>query len=174
MKSAITAVAALAALATPQTAAAGTSPEYFLAHVSNRDAPAQLNVQDREYYAAVFVAIEQQQWDKAQELLAQRTDGLLHAVAQGELYLAPNSPRVEADQIAAWLPRGQNLPKAPQMVRLGLTRGVENAPPTPLPRAMVPTAGPPKRIRPRMLLVGVSVVLIATSAFNVYKAWPFF
>lgn len=31
-----------------------------------------------------------------------------------------------------------------------------------------------KRIRPRMLLLAVSVVLIATSAFNVYKAWPFF
>jgi uncharacterized membrane protein YfcA len=28
------------------------------------------------------------------------------------------------------------------------------------------------RVRPRVLLVGVSLVLIATSAFSIYRAWP--
>jgi uncharacterized membrane protein YfcA len=30
-----------------------------------------------------------------------------------------------------------------------------------------------KRIKPRALLASVSVVLIATSMFGIYKAWPF-
>jgi uncharacterized membrane protein YfcA len=30
-----------------------------------------------------------------------------------------------------------------------------------------------KRIKPRALLAAVSVVLMATSGFGIYKAWPF-
>ena len=31
-----------------------------------------------------------------------------------------------------------------------------------------------KRVRPRLLLLAVSIVLIATSAFSIWQAWPFF
>ena len=29
-----------------------------------------------------------------------------------------------------------------------------------------------KRVQPRLLLLAVAVVLIATSAYSVYRAWP--
>ena len=41
-----------------------------------------------------------------------------------------------------------------------------------------PVAGPfgailASRVQPRLLLIAVAVVLIATSAYSIYQAWPF-
>jgi soluble lytic murein transglycosylase-like protein len=142
--------AALAMLAPVVAGAqARSAQEYFLNHVTTMRADPQLNQPDREYYAAVFSAIDREQWDQARDLLAQRQDGLLHTVAQAAFYTARNSPRVEAHQIAAWLERGTQLPMAEQLVRLGATRGLQNAPPIPMARAMTSARVAPRRTRPR-------------------------
>src|SRR5690606_19208135 len=104
-------------------AAAETSMAYFAAHATQNSAPSQLDQATREYYAAVFAAIDRQDWAGAQALLAQRGDGLLHAVARAELYTAPDSPRVELPQIEAWFAHGYNLPQAAQLARLATVRG---------------------------------------------------
>jgi len=91
MKAVLASLATLAVLtATPS--AAQTAREYFVARTARNEAPQQLSQQDREYYAAVFAAIDRKDWDGAASLLAQRGDGLLHPVARAELYLAAGSP----------------------------------------------------------------------------------
>ncbi len=134
-------------LASP--AAAATAREYFSARIAQNPMPPQLERQDRDYYAAVFAAIERQDWAGAASLLAQRGDGLLHPVARAELYLAANSPRVELGQIQAWLERGRSLPQAERLGRLGLRRGATAMPDLPGVRQFRSTGGITKRVRPR-------------------------
>src|SRR5690606_35009082 len=119
MKVILASLATLAALAaTPS--AAQSAREYFVARTARNEAPPQLSQQDREYYGAVFAAIDRQDWNGAASLLAQRSDGLLHPVARAELYLAAGSPRVEPAQIEAWMPTGRDLPQAQRLARLAL------------------------------------------------------
>ncbi|MFB0611588.1 lytic transglycosylase domain-containing protein [Aurantiacibacter poecillastricola] len=125
------------------------SRTYFTARLYDRPAPQQLSSEDRAYYDAVFSAIEGGQWGRADELLAQRDRGLLHDVAKAEYYLAANSPRVELGQILAWLETGAELPQAPQLVRLGQTRGLEREPSLPYARDFVAQREVPRRTRPR-------------------------
>ena len=148
MKASLAAMAAaLALLAAPATAQ--TARDYFHQRVGANAAPRQLSDEDRAYYRAVFDAIDQEQWATVQEMLTQRESGLLHPVAWAEFYLAKNSPRVEAPQIEAWLQTGAQLPQAPQMVRLGQTRGLAVFPALPVQRAMVTSPSAPRRTRPR-------------------------
>ena len=106
MRTLVSALAAIAAL-TAAPIAAQTAREYFVARTTQNEAPRQLSQQDREYYGAVFAAIERQDWSGAASLLAQREEGLLHPVARAEFYLAAGSPRVELAQIEAWMARGR-------------------------------------------------------------------
>lgn len=147
MKAILAATAALALLASP--ASAQTAHDYFRQRVASNAVPRQLNDEDRTYYRSVFDAIEQEQWATVQALLAQRETGPLHPVAWAEFYLAKNSPRVEAPQIEAWLQTGLNLPQAPQMVRLGQTRGLAILPSLPVQRAMITNPSTTRRTRPR-------------------------
>ncbi len=125
------------------------SRTYFTARITERTTPQQLSREDREYYDQVFTAIGRSQWAEAERLLNERQPGLLHDVARAELYIAPNSPRVEAEQIAAWLQTGYELPQAPQLVRLGQTRGLTGEPNLPYARDMVSQGSIPRRTRPR-------------------------
>ena len=146
-------VAALTALtafsAVP--AEAQTTREYFAGRAAQNSAPRQLDQADREYYSAVFAAIDRKDWAGAQSLLAQRSGGLLHPTALAELYLAAGSPRVELAQIDAWMQRGRELPQAQQLARLALTRGASAMPALPSARQFYSTAGTPKRTRPRTI-----------------------
>ena len=83
----VSALAALTALSAVP-AAAQTTRDYFTGRAAQNAAPRQLDQAEREYYGAVFAAIDRQDWAGAQSLLAQRGDGLLHAAALAELYLA--------------------------------------------------------------------------------------
>ncbi len=144
--------AALACLATtPALAQQQDSRTYFTARLYDRPAPPQLSADDREYYGGLFSAIEGGDWDRVEGLLAQRPGGLLHDVARAEYYLAANSPRVEADQIARWLETGSHLPQAPQLVRLGQTRGLTGEPNLPYARDLVSQRAIPRRTRPRSI-----------------------
>jgi len=146
-------VAALAALTALSSAPAGaqTTRDYFTGRAAQNAAPRQLDQAEREYYGAVFAAIDRQDWAGAQSLLAQRGDGLLHAAALAELYLAAGSPRVELPQIEAWMPRGRDLPQAEQLARLAVTRGASAMPDLPSARQFYATGGSPKRTRPRSI-----------------------
>ncbi len=150
MKAVLASLATLAVLtATPS--AAQTAREYFVARTARNEAPQQLSQQDREYYAAVFAAIDRKDWDGAASQLAQRGDGLLHPVAPPELYLAAGSPRVELPQIEAWMATGRELPQAQRLARLALSRGATQAPDLPYAREFYSTGSIPKRARPRSI-----------------------
>jgi len=143
------AIALACAMATPAAAQERDSRTYFTARLTDRPAPQQLSAEDREYYDSLFGAIERGDWSRVQALFGQRQTGLLHDVARAEYYLAANSPRVEAEQIADWLETGADLPQAPQLVRLGQTRGLNGDPNLPYARELVSQRSVPRRTRPR-------------------------
>jgi soluble lytic murein transglycosylase len=132
-------------------AAAQPTHRYFVNLAASHAAPAQLNQQDREYYSAVFAALDRQDWVGAQALLAQRSGGLLHPVAYAELYTAANSPRVELAQIDAWMQNGRYLPQAAQLARLAATRGATQGYDVPYARQMYQLGSIPRRTRPRSI-----------------------
>ena len=148
MKRFVLALGAAIALGAPP-AAAQPSQDYYTALAARMAAPRQLGQDQREYYQAVFAAIDRQDWAGAEALLAQREDGLLHPAARAELYLAAGSPRVELPQIEAWLQRGRDLPQAQQLARLAVTRGALTQPDLPFTRQFYATGSSPKRTRPR-------------------------
>ncbi len=154
--------AAVTVLVTAPSAAQPTH-DYYTARAAQSAVPRQLDQQSQDYYAAVFAAIDRQDWVGAQSLLAQRGDGLLHPVAVAELYLAANSPRVELPQIESWMSRGRNLPQAAQLARLGLTRGATQMPDLPSARPFHSTGSVPKRTRPRSIDDGTMPASIATA-----------
>jgi len=129
--------------------ASSSSANYYSARLNSSSAPELLSRADREYYIALFSAIDREDWARVNAMLAARNDGPLHTVAKAEFYLHTGSPRVEAPEIASWLEQGRNLPQAEKLVRLGQTRGLEYFPE--LPRAQQFTNQPysSKRIRPR-------------------------
>jgi soluble lytic murein transglycosylase-like protein len=164
MKTWLPALAAAAALVGTSMASAPalaqTTYDYFTARAVNSGVPAQLDQRDREYYGAIFAAIDRQDWAGADALLNQRADGLLHPVARAELYLAANSPRVELWQIDTWLPRGRALPHAQRLARLAATRGATSLPDLPREQQFYPQAGIPKRVRPAEVQDGTMPVEI--------------
>ncbi|MXO66047.1 lytic transglycosylase domain-containing protein [Altericroceibacterium endophyticum] len=145
-----------------QTAQAQPTREYFVAHANQNGAPEQLNRRDREYYDALFTAIDRQDWNQVESLFAQRSDGPLHAVARAEYYLAANSPRVELSEIQQWLSEGRNLPQAAQLGRLGVTRGAASLPDLPREQSFSYRSAPPKRVRPKPISDGTMPGSIAS------------
>lgn len=116
---------------------------------STAQLPAMLSDEDRAYYRSVFDAIDAQKWTDVQTLLAQKPDGLLTGVAQAEYYLHANSPRVELPQVQEWLSRNVRLPQAEQMARLGVKRGMIEAPYLPPQNTFIWQGGTPHRVRPK-------------------------
>ena len=157
------ALAAAGALMATAPAAAQPTRDYYTSLAARTAAPRQLDQQAREYYAAVFAAIDRQDWGGAQALLAQRPGGLLHPVAYAELYTAANSPRVELAQIEAWLQTGRNLPQAAQLARLGLTRGATSLPGLRAARQFYGTGSAPRRTRPRSVEDGTMPTSISAA-----------
>ncbi len=133
-------------LATP--AAAQDSRAYFIAHIADPDSPEQLANAEATYYRAMFDALDREDWEEFNQLLAEREEGLLHHVAQAEYYLHANSPRVEAAQISDWLDGGTNLPQAERLIRLGTSRGLERAPRLTPERPFRSVGDFPRRVRP--------------------------
>ncbi len=143
------AFAASFAIAVPATAQ--DTRTYFTAMPYADEVPTILDANDRAYYGALFAAIEDARWSEVAALLQEREDGPLHDVALAEYYLAATSPRVELQQIEEWLETGVELPQAPQIVRLGQRRGLEDAPRLPRLRDMRRQSPMPKRSRPRSI-----------------------
>ena len=144
----------LAAFGIGWPAAAKDARTYFVARATQQVAPRQMSDEDAASYGAVFRAIATQQWALAQQLLDERPRGLLHDVAQAELYLAAGSPRVELPQIEQWLQSGRNLPQADGLARLALTRGATELPLLPYAQDLYVRGGIPKRVRPATIADG--------------------
>lgn len=141
------AVLGAAALAMSSPASAG-SAEYFQSRAASQSVPDMLDRADDEYYRALFQAIDREQWTSVESMLAARTDGPLHQIAQAEYYLHANSPRIEGDRIAAWLAQGTTLPQAEQIARLGMKRGLSYVPEMPAEQPFARQPYSSKRILP--------------------------
>jgi soluble lytic murein transglycosylase len=156
------ALAAAAALSWAAPSGAQTAQAYYVQLSASYAAPRQLDQQTADYYRAVFAAIDRQDWAGAEALLAQR-DGLLHSVARAEIYLAANSPRVEAHQALAWLERGRDLPHAPRLARLATNRGATALPSLPQERAFQRLGSTSRRTRPATIEDGTMPASVRTA-----------
>jgi soluble lytic murein transglycosylase-like protein len=110
--------------------------------------PQLLSSDDRAFYGSLFEAIDSQNWDRVEVMLAGREDGPLHGAALASYYLHPESPRIELPRIESWLSRYASLPQTEAIIRLGETRGLENPPSLRPARDLVRQPGSTKRIRP--------------------------
>ncbi len=145
----ILATAALAATSLSATPAFANSDslDYFTSsHAAAL--PQLLSSDDRAFYGSLFEAIDSQNWDRVEVMLAGREDGPLHGAALATYYLHPDSPRIELPQIESWLSRYASLPQTEAIIRLGETRGLENPPSLRPARDLVRQPGSTKRIRP--------------------------
>ena len=149
------ALAAILAAALPAAPALAqqSSVEYFTRSHSAA-LPQLLSSDDRAFYGSLFEAIDSRNWDRVEVMLAGRADGPLHGAALASYYLHPESPRIELGRIESWLDRYARLPEAEAIVRLGLTRGLENPPSLPRARDLVRQPGSTKRIRPSAIQDG--------------------
>ena len=161
-------LAALACLSTTASAdaLAQGSREYFVAHIAQNEAPRQLSEREDRYYRSVFRAIQREEWDEVEDLLEDRSDGLLHKVAYAQYYLHARSPRVELAQILEWLDGGQDLPMAAQLIRLGQTRGLEAEPILPRERDFSSVGNFPRRTRPSSINDGTMPAATRASILN--------
>ena len=145
-------ILATAALATTSLSAApafanSDSLDYFTSsHAAAL--PQLLSSDDRAFYGSLFEAIDSQNWDRVEVMLAGREDGPLHGAALATYYLHPDSPRIELPRIESWLSRYASLPQTEAIIRLGETRGLENPPSLRPARDLVRQPGSTKRIRP--------------------------
>ena len=129
-----------------------------------------LSPEDRAHYRKLFAAIDAQQWGEVEALLAQRPDGVLTQTARAEYYTHANSPKVSADQIAAWFAAGADLPQAEQIARMGAKRGVTALPALPSAQGFARQPYAPKRILPRAVSDGSMPGAVAASILDAIKA----
>ncbi|MCZ8136522.1 MAG: transglycosylase SLT domain-containing protein [Porphyrobacter sp.] len=166
------AVIALAAAAVP--AAAGAQSGDLVARWD--DAGQQdsalgkvLSAEERTFYRQLFAMIDAEQWGEVESLLAARPDGVLTQIARAEYYTHANSPKVSAEQIAAWFNAGVELPQAEQIARMGAKRGVEYLPPLPGAQGFARQPSAPKRILPRTVNDGTMPPATASAILEAIK-----
>lgn len=142
------AVVATLALAVPGVAHAAGEPPASIETASPRGViPAQLDVEQREGYRAVFASIRSQRWQDAQLQLAALKPGPLHAIAQAELLTAKGSPKADLDPLMKLLASAPELPQAKQILTMAASRGGVGLPPLPEARALTWIDGAPARKR---------------------------
>jgi hypothetical protein len=113
-RSCLWALAASSAMALSAVPAQANSAavDYFRNRADRTAVPSLLSQDERQYYRDLFGAIERKDWTRVQTMFAQKNDGPLHQEALAEYYLASGSPRIELDQLSAWLAKGVSLPQA--------------------------------------------------------------
>ncbi len=146
--------AAFTVSAAAPASANSAAAEYFRTRADRTAVPALMSQEDRTYYKQLFASIERAEWTAVQSLLAQRSDGPLHAVARAQFYLAATSPRAELVSLSNLIQSAPDLPWAEQLGRLALRRGASELPALPSAQPMVSLPGLPKRIKPRRVADG--------------------
>jgi soluble lytic murein transglycosylase len=99
--------------------------------VITSDAPNVLSIKERKQYSAIYTAITANKWSEAEQLINSAPSGPMASMARAELYLAPNSPRVDVSSLKQLLEQAPYLPQAEQIERLAIKRGAENLPQRP-------------------------------------------
>lgn len=135
-----------------------------------RPVSAVLAPDEREHYRQLFAAIDTEQWGLVESLLAQRPDGVLTQVARAEYYTHAKSPKIAAEQIAAWFTAGTDLPQAEQLARMGAKRGLTTLPPIPGEQGFARQPYAPKRILPRTVNDGTMPPATASAILEAIKA----
>ncbi|MFM9898785.1 lytic transglycosylase domain-containing protein [Sphingorhabdus sp.] len=139
---------AIAVVASPFSAAAANNSEEFRAILPPQLAPNVLNAKEKVLFSAIYNAIRTEKWDEAVRLIDTAPRGPMSAMARAELYVAPNSPKVEATQLQALLEIAPYLPQAEQLGAMARKRGAEVLPSRPGIRRFSWLGGAPKRDLP--------------------------
>ncbi len=132
----------------PVAAAQANTSEGFRAIVSAQSAPTVLSKSEQSAYTEIFANIRAQKWDEAAKLIDRMPAGPMSAMARAELYLAPNSPKVDAAQLQALLQSAPYLPQAEQLATMARKRGADVLPDRPGIRRFSWLGGAPKRDLP--------------------------
>lgn len=144
--------------------------DYFTKRADRSAVPALLSADDRSYYRDLFAAIDRSDWVQVQALFAQRSEGPLHQLARAEYYLAAGSPKIELDELLAWLAAGTSLPQAEQVILLAQKRGATALPALPPANRLVSQPSFAKRIRPREIADGTMPPAVAQAINGLIKA----
>ncbi|HEX8056402.1 MAG TPA: lytic transglycosylase domain-containing protein [Novosphingobium sp.] len=163
------AAASAVAIGTAPAYANSAAVDYFRTRADRTAVPSLLSQDERQYYRDLFSAIERKDWTRVQALFAQKTDGPLHQQALAEYYLASGSPRIDVDQLNAWLAKGTSLPDAEQIARLAATRGAQVRPSLPSAQPLMSLPSMTKRIRPRGTDDGTMPGVIAAGILDKIK-----
>ena len=139
---------AIVVAASPFSAAVANNSEEFRAILSPQIAPNILNAKEKALFSAIDNAIRTERWDEAARLIDAAPRGPMSAMARAELYVAPNSPKVEATQLQALLEIAPYLPQAEQLGAMARKRGAEALPSRPGIRRFSWLGGAPKRDLP--------------------------
>ncbi len=127
--------------------------------VQNVPALTTLDGKEKQQFVSIYAAIRSANWAEAAKLIDAAPKGPMAAMARAELYLAPNSPRVEAAQLQALLQAAPYLPQAEQLERMATKRGAENLPVRPGTQRFSYRGSAPKRDMPENVIVdGIGAV----------------
>lgn len=137
---------------------------------SERAVAAVLSPDERHAYRQLFAAIDAERWELVEGLLAQHADGPLTQIARAEYYTHANSPKVSAEQIAAWFAAGTDLPQAEQLARMGAKRGLTVLPALPAGQGFQRQPYASKRILPRAVNDGTMPAATADLILAAIKA----
>ena len=140
-------LASVLTLAPLSVAQANTSDE-FRAVTSVQPAPTVLSKSEKNAFSDIYTAIRAQKWDDAAKLIDKMPAGPMAAMARAELYLAPNSPKVDAPQLQTLLNAAPYLPQAEQLEIMARKRGADALPDRPGIRRFAYLGGAPKRDLP--------------------------
>lgn len=108
-----------------------------------------LTADQRDGYRRALRFIEAGDWTGAGATLAALPSGPMADYLRAELYLAPSSPKVEAEQLTALVQARPDLPQAAQLARLAAIRGAADMPYLPAEQRMIFQGGSPRRERAR-------------------------
>ena len=95
IRSLVLAAAGGAAMLSGTAYANSAAVDYFRTRANQTAAPSLLNQDERGFYLSLHEAIAREDWNRVQQMLAQKPDGLLTQHAVGEYYTAPTSPKIE-------------------------------------------------------------------------------
>ncbi|MCK0128230.1 lytic transglycosylase domain-containing protein [Erythrobacter sp. F6033] len=131
--------------------------------------PTVLSDKERKHFAALFAALDRQDWNEVRERLQKNRSSVLYQTALAEFYVHANSPQVSAGQIADWFALGTHLPQSEQLGRLGVRRGLSSIPSFPRAQSFSRQPYAPKRIRPRSVVDGSLPSSTRSSILNAIK-----
>ncbi len=125
-------------MAAPSPAVADTQEQAALGNPELDDAlsvlvPKPLSDRDAELYEQIFAVQEQGRWKDADRLISRLSDDVLMGHVLAQRYLHPTAYRSRYKELKDWLASYADLPQAPRIYKLALTRrGSANYPKKPV------------------------------------------